>query len=94
MVTLVKENPELCSRSLSRLRALCRETSRLPASCSLPNNITYGRDPISSSAFSDVYRGQLNGRAVALKALRIHVDNRVKVTKVSIFSTTQSYVCS
>lgn len=39
---------------------------------------------MTSSAYSDVYRGVWNSRAVALKALRIHVDTRAKVLEVSV----------
>jgi serine/threonine protein kinase len=41
--------------------------------------------PISSSHFSDIYRGRCGGRDVAVKALRLHIDEIHVVKKVSVF---------
>lgn len=79
----VQHNKELYSQGLRQLRRLCRDIASLPKSCTLRGgHITYMPTIVSSSAMSDVYRGQINGHNVALKSLRIHVDDYVKVMKV------------
>lgn len=47
---------------------------------------------ISSSALSDVYRGRMAGKHVAVKVLRVHADNRVQVAKVRDLAAEESYV--
>lgn len=39
--------------------------------------------PISQSAMSDIYKGSLGPREVAVKALRVHVTDFERVQKVS-----------
>lgn len=80
-IASIDATDELYGRAMRRLRGLCRDAGCLPASCTLPSDITYDHIPISSSGYSDIYRGLLQGRAVALKVLRVHVDTRAKVTK-------------
>lgn len=50
--------------------------------------------PFSSTLFSDVYRGHIGGTLVALKSLRMHVDNRRKVERVSPLSITTTLLRS
>lgn len=73
----------LYSRSARSLQALCRRSARLPFSCKLSDDITLlSPHSISSSALSDVYKGSMSGKYVAIKVLRVHVDNRDQVAKV------------
>jgi hypothetical protein len=73
------------AQGVRRLRRLCRETGLVPASCQVP--IAVFRDsatPISQTAFSDVWSAILDGRRVAIKALRLHGDQLQSVRRVSI----------
>jgi hypothetical protein len=73
------------AQGVRRLRRLCRETDLVPASCQVP--IAVFRDsatPISQTAFSDVWSAILDGRRVAVKALRLHGDQLQSVRRVSI----------
>lgn len=80
----VASDSVLYVRALRHLQALCRYTKYLPASCYLREPVTLlNQGPIHQSAFSDVYRGRLGAVDVAVKAIRIRLDNRVKVEKVS-----------
>jgi hypothetical protein len=55
----------------------------VPTSCKLPKDVTsISAKPISQSHFSDVWRGKLDGRDVAIKALRLHADEVQEVKKV------------
>jgi serine/threonine protein kinase len=56
----------------------------VPGSCKIPKIVTdVSTAPISQSHFSDIWSGTLDGRKVAIKALRLHEDEREKVKKVS-----------
>lgn len=72
-------------------RRLCRESGRLPSSWFLDavkdNNIP------SSSGYLDVYQGRLGEDWVALKELRVHVDDHAKVRKVGGASIIESVFC-
>jgi hypothetical protein len=73
------------AQGVRRLRRLCRETGLVPASCQVP--IAVFRDsatPVSQTAFSDVWSAILDGRRVAIKALRLHGDQLQSVQRVSI----------
>jgi hypothetical protein len=75
----------LYAQGVRRLRRLCRETGLVPASCQVP--IAVFRDsatPISQTAFSDVWSAILDGRRVAVKALRLHGDQAHDVQRVSV----------
>lgn len=63
------------------LRFLCRESGRLPSSWFLKAVVDASVLP-SSSGFSDVYHGHLGEDRVALKVLKVHVDDHAKVRKV------------
>jgi serine/threonine protein kinase len=55
----------------------------VPTSCKLPKDVTsISAKPICQSHFSDVWRGKLDGRDVAIKALRLHADEVQEVKKV------------
>lgn len=47
--------------------------------------------PVSQSAISDVYKGELDGKKIAIKDLRVHIDSIPQVTKV-ICSSSAAYV--
>jgi hypothetical protein len=70
------------------MQALCRQSGQLPTGCILADRIELRYDVnASSSALSDVYRGQrANASDVAVKVLRVHVDNQEKVRKVCVSS--------
>jgi hypothetical protein len=72
------------------LREWCRTSGRLPSSCTLAVNVELespGRSS-SSSTLSDVYRGHSSGILVAVKALRVHVDDHEIVRKVRLLHPT------
>lgn len=72
----------LYARAVRRLQVLCREAGRLPSSCILSSEVVLeSPEPHSKSAFSDVYYARIGDEAVALKALRIHIDSKAKVEK-------------
>jgi hypothetical protein len=74
---------DLYSRALRKLRDLCCKTGLIPEGCQIVDEILLEAEhPLSQSGFSDVYRGVCNGHPVAVKALRIHIDDRVKVQRV------------
>jgi hypothetical protein len=67
-----------------QLRKWSQNSGLLPSSCLLvEGTITLDSvESVSSSALSDVYRGQHAGVAVAVKSLRLHGDDREKVKQV------------
>lgn len=67
---------------MRQLRSICREVECLPMSCIIQGDMALSQRPVSSSAYSDVYKGRMGGQAVALKSLRIHASNQSKVLKV------------
>lgn len=77
----VEADDELYNPAVHRLKALCQESGCLPASSTLPSDIVYEQEPISSSGYSDVYRGELAGQPSALKVLRLHIDIQATVLK-------------
>jgi hypothetical protein len=73
----------LYAQGVQRLRRLCRNTQLVPAPCVLPKAVTeLSPKPFSQSHFSDIWRGKLDGRNVAIKALRLHADEAQVVKKV------------
>jgi hypothetical protein len=51
----------------------------------IPVNVTgIPAEPTSQSHFSDIWSGTLDGRRVAIKALRLHEDERDQVKKVRV----------
>jgi serine/threonine protein kinase len=78
--------------ALLRLRRLCRNSGLAPTSCKLSKEVQMLTSvPISSSHFSDIYRGRLDGHEVAVKALRLHMDDIQSVKKVSSPCPLQGY---
>jgi hypothetical protein len=72
------------AQGVRRLRRLCRETGLVPASCKVPLAVlTDSATPFSQTAFSDVWSATLEGRRVAVKALRLHGDQVYDVRRVS-----------
>jgi hypothetical protein len=68
-----------------RLRQLCRDSGLVPTSSKLPKDIDISSSsPLSLSYFSDVYRGRLGDRDVAVKVLRLHIDEAQRVKKVRL----------
>jgi hypothetical protein len=69
--------------ALPELRRCCRTSQTLPHSCKITHQIQLEpHHAISCSALSDIYRGTCDGVAVAVKSLRIHMDNMDIVKKV------------
>jgi hypothetical protein len=82
---LLYSNPSniLYAQGVQRLRRLCRNTQLVPTSCVIPKAVTSISDkPFSQSHFSDIWKGKLDRRDVAIKALRLHVDEAQEVKKV------------
>jgi hypothetical protein len=73
------------AQGVRRLRRLCRETDLVPTSCQVPLAlVTDSTIPFSQTAFSDVWSAMLEGRRVAVKALRLHVDDVHKLRRVRV----------
>jgi hypothetical protein len=69
--------------ALPELRRCCRTSQTLPQSCKIIHQIQLdSHHAISHSALSDIYRGTCDGVTVAVKSLRIHMDNMDIVKKV------------
>lgn len=75
-------NARLTSRSIRRLRELCRVSNLLPTSFNVFDQLPLLLDPISKSTTADVYRIEIENRLVAVKVLRLHQDDRENVMKV------------
>jgi hypothetical protein len=76
---------KLYKRSLHRLRDLCGRSGSLPEVYFLAHDIELlDSNPVSHGGFSDVYRGTCAGNSVALKVLRVSVDDRENVKKVRL----------
>jgi hypothetical protein len=72
------------AQGVRRLRRLCRETGLVPTSCQVPLAVfAESATPFSQTAFSDVWSAILDGRRVAVKALRLHGDQMNDVRRVS-----------
>jgi hypothetical protein len=72
------------AQCVRRLRRLCRETGLVPTSCKVPLAVfAESATPFSQTAFSDVWSAILEGRRVAVKALRLHGDQAYDVRRVS-----------
>jgi hypothetical protein len=76
------------AQGVRRLRRLCRETGLVPTSCQVPLAVfAESATPFSQTAFSDVWSAILEGRRVAVKALRLHGDQVYDVRRVSVRSS-------
>jgi hypothetical protein len=72
------------AQGVRRLRRLCREADLVPTLCKVPMAVVADSTrPVSQTAFSDVWGGILDGRRVAVKALRLHEDQVHNVRRVS-----------
>jgi bifunctional pyridoxal-dependent enzyme with beta-cystathionase and maltose regulon repressor activities len=68
---------------LRQLERLCRTYDLVPTSSRIIQDIVLTSSvPISCSYLSDVFEGRLGTKAVAVKALRLHTDQVMKVKKV------------
>jgi serine/threonine protein kinase len=77
-------NP-LYGQRVQRLRRLCRFSGLVPTSCKIPKDVTLlSPMPVSQSHFSDIYRGKLDEPDVAVKVLRLHMDEIQTIQKVSL----------
>lgn len=86
---LLDSESALFRSALQKLRYLCGRSNLLPKDCYISGNIELKHEhPASQGGFSDVYLGVLHRQSVALKVLRVHVDNQAQVTKVSPNETT------
>jgi hypothetical protein len=73
------------AQGVRRLRRVCRETDLVPTSCKVPLAVfADSATPFSQTAFSDVWSAMLEGRRVAVKALRLHGDQAYDVRRVSV----------
>jgi hypothetical protein len=79
------------AQGVRRLRRLCRETGLVPTSCKVPLAVfVESATPFSQTAFSDVWSAILEGRRVAVKALRLHGD---QINDVRWVSVRDSFLC-
>jgi hypothetical protein len=69
-------------RGVRCLRRLCRETNLVPTACILSTQVILSNTAACKSNFSDVWKGSLDGREVAVKVLRLHGDELQHVKKV------------
>jgi serine/threonine protein kinase len=70
---------------VSVLKRTCLRSGLLPAGCFLEGEYHFpDPEPVSRSAFSDVFRAYGYGKDVAVKILRVHADERDRVWKVSM----------
>jgi hypothetical protein len=74
----------LLSIAIQELRRWCRECKILPRSCVLAHQVKMQEpnEPVSFSSLSDVFRGEYNGTTVAIKRIRLHMDDMAAVKKV------------
>ena len=83
IIARITSEDAIYSRAVRRLQVLCQKAGRLPSSCLLQTGlVTEMSEPLSKSGFSDVYCGYVGKLQVALKVLRLHVDDKTKVMKV------------
>jgi hypothetical protein len=77
------------AQEFRHLRRLCRESGLIPTSSKLPKEVVLSSSsPKSSSHFSDIYQGRFGDRDVAVKVLRLHMDEARMVKKVRSFQHT------
>ena len=81
----VDPSSALYGNALRKLREIGRKAGQLPSSCHLADDSIKldSERTVSASNISDIYRGKLGKRKVAVKALRWHMDNREKIEKVT-----------
>jgi hypothetical protein len=73
--------------AFSTLSKLCRRAFRVPTACFVEDPILLDHAlPLHQTHYSDIYQGRLKAAPVALKALRIHGDDRDAVIQVTILT--------
>jgi hypothetical protein len=91
VVLLIHPSHGSYAQGVRRLRRLCRETGLVPTCCKVPLAVfAESATPFSQTAFSDVWSAILEGRRVAVKALRLHGDQAYDVRRVSV---RESFLC-
>jgi hypothetical protein len=92
---LLRVNPAtaLYSHLLRQFRSLCQKSLLLPASCYLKDesNIILNNQSPAYGGFSDVSQGTYGKTVIALKRLRLHVDNKVRAEKASLESSQNTH---
>ena len=83
---------DLKSTAFTILRRLCGTFGRLPRVCLINEDFKMQEEiPFATRGYTDLWKRDLNGRKVAVKALRFAPDDdRSKTTKVSVFSVDRS----
>lgn len=65
---------------------LAQASDRIPSTIFITGVTLQDRDRINGGAYGDIYKGELNGEAVALKRIRIFdlqsAEERTKLSKV------------
>ena len=77
--------PRLRGKCLSALCRICRRQALLPRSLKIP--ICYNRSatPLYRGGFADVWKGEYQGRYVAVKVLRVYSTSDIgKIVRVSL----------
>jgi hypothetical protein len=70
-------------RHVKALLKLCRASGLYPESLAL-KGIEMERHPVDNGGYGDVYKGQLHGRKIAIKALKVYQSsNLTKLLKVA-----------
>jgi hypothetical protein len=74
------------SLAFCTLTALSRRVRKLPTACFITNPVNLdSQRPLHQTNYSDVYSGKVLSTPVALKALRLHGDDRDTVMKVWVY---------
>ena len=70
------------SRHVKTLMKLSRASGLYPE-CLILKGVDMEEDPVAQGSYGDVHKGQLQGKKIAVKVLRIYQDsNRDKLLKV------------
>ncbi|KAF9644346.1 kinase-like protein [Thelephora ganbajun] len=69
------------ARLITALGNLCSEIERLPTSAVLPTLEKRGNIAVASGGFTDIWRGDMGGTPVAIKAFRIYPAENLKEAK-------------
>ena len=81
---------QLRKQCMNALRKICSRQALLPRSVQIP--LCYNRmdAPLYHGEFSKIWRGEHQEREVAVKVLKVHGNNLVKVTRVGSHSFSKS----